>query len=169
MTRSTTSRRPVDLARRVPVATDVAVAILESVPEQVLGSSADEPAASPEALADLHAGLPVGTPITRHVRIGFGHLVVDDGALALPVWWEDAEHPHLFPTFDGGLEVRADDGGTEMRLVGSYEPPLGAFGRFADGIAGHRLVLRSLETFLEDVASRLSSTAGERDGSTCTA
>ncbi|MDP1806877.1 MAG: hypothetical protein Q8K72_16990, partial [Acidimicrobiales bacterium] len=88
-----------------------------------------------------------------------GPLMEEDGAVVLPVGWEDAEHPDLFPTFDGGLELYPDGRGTALRLVGSYVPPLGLIGRFADELAGHRIVLASLSKFLADVASLLTAAA----------
>ena len=63
----------------------------------------------------------------------------------------------MFPTFDGGIELRPNgDDATELGLLGSQEPPLGAVGRFADGLAGHRVVIASLEALLDDIAARLA-------------
>lgn len=158
MARTATSRRrSVELRRQVPVALDRAVAVLDAAPQRVVGSRRDGFWAGAEAHAVLGAQLLPGTLVTRPVRIGVGPLLEEDDALVLPVWWEDAEHPHLFPTFDGGLELRGGHHGTEVRLVGSYEPPLGTLGRFADGLAGHRFVVASLETFLDEIAARLAA------------
>lgn len=137
-------RRPIELGRRVAVRVDRALAALDRAPYDVVGS----------------ALLP-GRELRREVRIGVGPLLEDDDVFVLPLWWEDSEHPQLFPTFDGGLEVRADGAGTEIRLVGSYRPPLGPLGRFADGLVGHRVVTASLESFLTDVADRLADVAVE--------
>ena len=38
--------------------------------------------------------------------------------------------------------------------MGSYEPSLGSVGRFADGLAGHKVVIASLEAFLDDAVLR---------------
>lgn len=158
MVRTATSRRrSVEVRRHLAVAVDRAVAVLNAGPHTIVGSRREGFWAGAEAHAVLGAQLLPGTLVTRPVRIGFGPMLEDEDAQVLPVWWEDAEHPHLFPTFDGGLELRGDWDGTEVRLVGSYEPPLGTVGRFADGLAGHRFVLASLETFLDDVAGRLAA------------
>ena len=151
---ATTHRRPVGLRRCLPVPVSEVVAALQATPQQVIGSRLGAFWASVDGDGAGGPGWLAGA-VTREVRVGFGPLVDDDDALALPIWWEDAEHPLLFPTFDGGLEVRAEGDGTELRLVGSYEPPLGPFGRFADGLAGHRVVLASLRTFLDGLAGRL--------------
>lgn len=160
MTRTALShRRSVELRRHVPVSLDRAVVVLDTAPQEIIGSERDRFWAAAEAHAVLGALLLPGTLVHRSVRVGFGPLLPDEDAMVLPVWWEDDEHPNLFPTFDGRLELRDDYGGTELRLVGSYQPPLGAFGRFADGLAGHRFVVASLETFLDDVATRLLTVA----------
>ena len=148
----TSARRSVDVLRYVPIPVDVAVALVEAGPQRLVGS-------------DLRAELPGGGSVTRTASVGFGPLMEEDGAVVLPVWWEDAEHPDLFPTFDGGLELTADGRGTSLRLVGSYVPPLGLFGRFGDGLAGHRIVMASLNEFLADVAAQLTASAnGQAQG-----
>lgn len=134
-------RRPVAFSRRLPIPRAGVVALLDSAPERVVEGRL--------------GAVWTGALVTRPVHVGFGRLLEDEDAVVLPVWWEDAEHPHLFPTFDGGLEVRGGQKGTELSLVGSYQPPLGPVGRFADGIAGHRIVVTSLERFLDNVAERL--------------
>jgi len=145
----------VELAQRVPVAVDVAVAVLEREPKQVIGSYLEDPACDGETYTDLGVEVVGGHRVARDVRVGFGKVLDEDGIIAVPVWWEAAEHPELFPTFDGGLELRPVAGNTELRLVGSYQPPLGAIGRFADSLVGHRIVVASLERLLYSVATRL--------------
>lgn len=156
----TSQRRPVELGRYVPVPASAAVAVLRHQPGRVIGGQLQVFLGDGEAYADLGVDVLGGRRIAREVRIGFGSLLDDEGILALPVWWDDAEHPELFPTFDGGVEVRPAAGGTELRLVGSYRPPFGALGRFADGLIGHRIVAASLEAFLAATAERLVAVAG---------
>jgi hypothetical protein len=132
-------RRSVEMARRVP---EFAASWL-----------------APDGAERLSVDLPGGLHVSRHVRVGFGPVFQEDDAFVVPVWWEAAEHPHLFPTFDGGFEVRPADDETELRLVGSYEPPLGALGRFADGVVGHRLVTASLDALLGSAVERLADAA----------
>lgn len=155
----TNRRRPVELRRHLAVAVDRAVAVLNAAPQEIIGSQRDGFWAPAEAHAVLGAQLLPGTLVSRSVRIGLGPLLEDGDAMVLPVWWEDDEHPNLFPTFDGGFELRAAAGGTDLCLAGSYQPPLGTFGRFADGVAGHRFVMASLETFVDDIGARLLAVA----------
>ncbi len=154
-------RRTIEMVRRVPIALDAAVEVLRNAPDRLIGSRFAAPWASARGLRLLAVALPGGIHIARDVRIGCGPLLEEDDAFALPVWWEAAEHPQLFPTFDGGLEVRGIDEETELRLVGSYQPPLGPIGRFANGVAGHRVVTASLETFLTGAAERLAAAAAD--------
>jgi len=157
-------RQRVELTRTVPVPVDAAVAVLDQDLHRVVGSRLRAPIGDGEGFAELEVGIPGGRQIAREVRLGFGPLLVDDGVTALPVWWEDAEHPEFFPTFDGGLELHSADGGTELRLVGSYRPPLGAVGRFADGLFGRRIVASSLEAFIAAVADRLARAVTDGSG-----
>jgi hypothetical protein len=142
---ATQQRRPVEVARRVPIPLDAAVAVLSEDLPEVIGR---------------RLPLPGARQLGRDVRVGFGPVLEDEGVTAIPVWWEDAEHQELFPTFDGGLELRAAPDGTELRLVGSYRPPFGALGRFADGLLGHRIVTASLDAFITAAAERLAEAAG---------
>jgi hypothetical protein len=150
-------RRAVACSCRVPVPVELAVASLQGDPGGVIGARLPEPANQPQVTLGV-AG-PGGVQINRDVRVGFGPLLQDEGIHALPVWWEAVEHPRWFPTFDGGFELVAADGDTELRLVGSYRPPLGSVGAFADGIVGHRLVMASLEALLRRVAEQLAARA----------
>lgn len=154
----TSPRRSVDVLRYVPISVDRAVAIVEADPQRLVEPHAGRQTDG-QVRADLRVEFPGGGSVTRSARVGFGPLMEEDGAVVLPVWWEDAEHPDLFPTFDGGLELRADGRGTALRLVGSYAPPLGMLGRFGDGLAGHRIVMTSLNEFLADMAGLLTAAA----------
>ena len=149
-------RRSVELARRVPVPCAAAVALLAREPHRVIGSHLGAPWTGTEVHDDLAVQLFGRHRVARDVRIGVGPLLEDDDALALPLWWQAAHEPQLFPTFDGGLELRGDEQETELRLVGSYQPPLGAVGRFADSLVGHRVVIASLDGFLTAIAERLA-------------
>jgi hypothetical protein len=155
----TCHRRSVDLLRYLPIPAEVALALVEAGPQRFVGSRAEDCACA-QARADLQVELPGLGSVTRSACVGFGPLMEEDeGAAVLPVWWEDAEHPDLFPTFDGGLELYRDGRGTALRLVGSYVPPFGLLGRFGDGLAGHRIVVTTLNKFLGDVAALLTAAA----------
>jgi hypothetical protein len=137
----------------------VAIALLGHDPHRFIGSHIGAPWNGTALHGDLAVALFGGRQATREVSIGVGPLLEDEDedAVAIPLWWQAADHPQLFPTFDGGIELRGDEDGTELRLVGSYRPPLGAIGRFANDVVGHRVVMMSLEQFLTAVAERLGA------------
>jgi len=148
------ARRPVTLARTVQVPADAVHRQLATDAAAVVGASSSASAETGRRQVGIR--LLGDVKIQRKVKIGFGPLMEeDDGTLVLLVWWEAAEHPRLFPTFDGGLEVGERGDATELRLVGSCQPPLGRLGAFADEIAGYRLARATLEAFLAEVASRV--------------
>lgn len=124
----TSHRRPVEVARRLPVAVAFAVAVLERAPKRIIGSRLGPVWTGPASLSERILD---GARVTRAVLIGVGPLMEDEDALVLPVWWEDAE------------------------------PPLGTLGRFADGLAGHKVVIASLEALLEDIVVRLAEGAAD--------
>ncbi len=60
------------------------------------------------------------------------------------------------PSFEGSLTVRPSSLATDLTLEGSYQPPLGGFGRQFDRVFGYRiaqftmrLLLRDLRNFIE--------------------
>lgn len=148
------TRRPVHAISAVHGPYDTVTAVLVDRPAAAFTAG---PASAPPVVVEL--GGPAN--LSRAVRLGWGHWFIDsDNAFTLPVWWEASEHQGLFPTFDGGLELRpAGPEKTEIHLVGSYVPPLGRAGRFADQMVGHRVVCDSVEGFLADITRRLGAAA----------
>ncbi len=57
----------------------------------------------------------------------------------------------LFPIMRGMITVRPNGPATEVRMDGSYTPPLGAFGELFDRIIGRRIALRTVERFLDQL------------------
>ena len=142
----------VQITRRIPVPA-----------AQVHARLDDDPAAFLDAPDDL---LPLsmrfaGVRFDRTAVVGFAPVVEEeDGTRILPLWWEAAEQPWLFPTFDGGLEVHPHDGGAVLRLAGHYRPPLGAAGRLVNRAVLNRAATASLEALLDRLASRLTADPG---------
>jgi hypothetical protein len=147
---------PVVIRRRVDVPAAEVLARLSADPARFLGAG---PTGSP---GELHV-LPLrvrfaGVPFDRSATVGFGPLVEEeDGSRVLPVWWEAAEQPWLFPIFTGGLEVRAVDGGTELRLEGHYRPPLGTAGSLVNRAVLNRAASASLGALLDRLVVRLTN------------
>ena len=147
------------LTHRIDLPAAEVVARLSADPATFMGvDTADSP--------DERTVLPLrvrfaGVHFDRAATVGFGPVVEeDDGARVLPVWWEAAEQPWLFPTFDGGLEVRSVDDEAELRLEGHYRPPLGACGLLVNRTVLNRAASTSLEALLDRLASRLANGPG---------
>ena len=155
----TTDTVAVLLTRSLPVPAVAVFARLSEDPAALLGGTGRQPASEGSgepALIPLSVRI-AGVRFDRRAAVGFGPLIEeDDGSLLLPLWWEAAEHPGLFPTFTGGLEVRPDDGGAQLRLQGHYQPPLGMAGRFVDRAVLNRAATASLEALLERLVSTLA-------------
>jgi hypothetical protein len=68
--------------------------------------------------------------------------------------WRAVDHGRLFPVFRGSLTVWSG-GTTTLRLTGAYEPPLGLVGRFGDGVLGHRIARRAVESYVAAIGRRI--------------
>jgi hypothetical protein len=106
-----------------------------------------------------------GGAITRRVQATLGAVVYGHDNLLVPLHWNAAEHPHLFPVMDAQLGI-SDVGGKHigLHLVGEYQPPLGAIGAAGDALAGHHVAENSLRGFLAEVAQRLEAELVEHAG-----
>ena len=102
-----------------------------------------------------------GFDLGRDVRMTLGELAVGVHSARLPLRWEDAARPGLFPILDATLEVAPVRAGrrvtTQLGLLGRYRPPLGRLGSLADDLAGHRVVIESVDRFLDDLVERIEA------------
>lgn len=112
--------------------------LLAEEPARVLGDSGDG-----GVVREQRAGLHVrraGVDVSRDVRILRGDLLLDEDAARLPLRWEDAERPNLFPVLEATLELVPVPAGrrptTQVGLAGRYRPPFGRLGAVADTLAG---------------------------------
>ena len=70
--------------------------------------------------------------------------------------WEAATMPRLFPLMKAEISIYPLTGSeTQLDFHGVYEPPLGAFGKAVNALAGHRIAEVSVHRFLGDVAGYL--------------
>lgn len=133
--------------------------LLAEEPERVLGAPPDT-----GAVREQRTGLHVrraGVDLSRDVRLVRGDLVLDADAARLPLRWEDAEQPKLFPILEATLELVPVPSGrratTQVGLSGRYRPPFGRLGAVADALAGHKVVLESIDRFLDDLTRRIET------------
>lgn len=69
---------------------------------------------------------------------------------ALQLRWQALSRMPL-PVMSGLITVRPNGPATELRMEGSYVPPLGAPGRLFDRIIGRHLAQRTLNRFLDEL------------------
>lgn len=77
-------------------------------------------------------------------------------ATRLQFEWEAANMADLFPLMKANLSVyplTATE--TQLDFLGLYQPPLGAFGKAVDTVAGRRIAEVSVHRFVSDVAKYL--------------
>ena len=112
--------------------------------------------------ADLHIEGGQGTSVHQKVRVRLAPLPDTHDEAAWEITLAPVGHIHLLPTFTGTLEADDRPDGTALRLAGTYRPPLGPVGGFADRLLGHRLARLSLEAFLGEVAERVERHRADR-------
>lgn len=68
-----------------------------------------------------------------------------------------AEPGGIYPSFDGQLAVRADEGyrTSLLELQGTYTPPLGAAGRAFDAVIGRRIAGGTAQNLLSEIARQM--------------
>lgn len=135
---------------------------LAAAPQRLL---ADEqgPGDEPHPTAELRVRR-IGFDIGRDVRMVLGDVAVGIHSARLPIRWEDATRPALFPILDATLEVAPVNAGrramTQLGLFGRYRPPFGRLGVLADNLAGHGIVVESVERFLDELVDRVHAITG---------
>lgn len=109
------------------------------------------------------AGIDVSTEIVCTVGQAIDVSVGPYGtpAVRLPVSWEAARHPGLFPLMKGELAIYPlTSTETQIDFLGQYEPPLGGVGAALDTIVGRRIAEACVHRFIGDVAHHLRTQLG---------
>ncbi|MDA8398943.1 MAG: hypothetical protein M0008_02670 [Actinomycetota bacterium] len=76
----------------------------------------------------------------------------------VPLEWEATGIPGLFPRLEGDLEIAPlGSEGSQISLVGRYDPPLGRAGRLLNSALGHRVAEATIRSFLLRLASALDA------------
>jgi hypothetical protein len=99
--------------------------------------------------------------VSRAVRVSLGPTRERGESCVVPLAWEAAALPALFPVLDGDLELTplgADS--CRLTLFASYVPPLGGLGRGLDRAVLHRVAQSSVRSFLTRVAAKLEAGGG---------
>jgi hypothetical protein len=112
--------------------------------------------------SELSVDLGVGTSVQQEVSLEIGVARSTDNGIVLPLVWRPTGRQRLVPKFKGELAASEARTGTELRLHGTYNVPLGALGKFGDRIVGRRVARRSLGALAERLAWRLESEVERR-------
>ncbi|MDP2054899.1 MAG: hypothetical protein Q8L75_14775 [Acidobacteriota bacterium] len=102
-----------------------------------------------------------GVDVAAEVIVSIGTITDEAGPQGgpltrIPVSWEAAKHPQLFPLMSAELTVyplTATE--TQLDFLGRYDPPLGVVGGAMDALAGHRVAEASVHRLISDVARHL--------------
>jgi hypothetical protein len=133
-------------------------ALLDDATELVLGG--DEAARVIRGAPELRLRR-AGLERSRTVRLRLGSLSSDERRAKMALRWEDAEHPHLFPTFEAVLELAPVAAGrdqlTHLSLIAHHRPPLGALGALADRLGGRQVASQAVAWWAGEIARRLES------------
>lgn len=111
--------------------------------------------------AELHVDLG-GVGVKADIRISVKNVeekvadAISTPSTKLLLEWEAATAPGLFPLMNAELSVYPlTSTETQLDFWGLYDPPLGAFGKAVNAIAGHRIAEASVHRFINEVAKYL--------------
>jgi hypothetical protein len=138
---------------------DVRRAVADA-PQRLLADASASNGADPAPVAELRIRR-AGLDLARDVRMVIGDVQVGIHSARLPIQWEDATRPSLFPILEATLEIAPVRAGrhamTQLGLFGQYRPPFGRLGGLADNLAGHGIVVASVEQFLNELVGRFEA------------
>lgn len=96
------------------------------------------------------------------LRVRLGECTPRGDAVSVPIRWEAAHLPVLFPVLDGALELAPlGEEQTRVLLQASYRPPLDGVGRWFDGAVLHRVAESTVRSFLLRLADGIAGSADQ--------
>jgi hypothetical protein len=96
--------------------------------------------------------------LSKAVKVYAGKVRDRGKGFVMPLRWSATGATELFPVMEADLEISplgADE--SQLRLSGSYEPPLGALGRGLDRLLLHQLAEATVRAFLSELVVALLS------------
>ena len=100
-----------------------------------------------------------GLEVSAEIALSIGAIHETSGAspvVRIPVHWEAARRPGLFPLMDAELSIYPlTPTETQLDFLGRYDPPMSLLGDAVDAVAGHRIAEASVHRFVADVAQYL--------------
>jgi Rrf2 family protein len=101
---------------------------------------------------------PRGSWLAKTVLVRLGRVEERGEERAMPITWEARGPSGLFPRMEAEIVVSAVDAErSELRLRGSYHPPLGRAGQLLDEALLHRVAKATVRVFLRRVADALEA------------
>jgi len=135
------------------------LATVNGLLQQVAEAAYDE---GEELLARVGPFGPVPS-LSKAVSLHVGEARARGEGFVMPLRWSATGPTELFPVLDADLEISplgTDE--SQLRLSGSYEPPLGSLGRRLDRLLLHQLAEATVRAFLNQlVAALLAQSSGE--------
>lgn len=153
-------RRRIESQHDVRASVDEVARLLAEDPAAVLGRRQPSTAGAPVYVADPEADLGSPSLVHQEVAVRLEEREVPAGGGRS---WHLSCHPagrnHSMPSLGAILHAVAAGRGTQLRVAGSYRPPLGPAAAVGDGVLGHRVAHRSVLTFLAGLAGRIDGAA----------
>jgi hypothetical protein len=98
--------------------------------------------------------------LSKSVRLHVGKLRDRGDGFVMPLQWSATGPTELFPVMEADLEVSPlGEGASQLRLSGSYDPPLGALGRQLDRLLLHQLAEATVRALLSQLVAALLAQA----------
>lgn len=98
--------------------------------------------------------------VAKTVTLSAGPPVRSPSALRIPLSWVATGTPGLFPTMTADLVLARLDGElTQVKLEGTYQPPLGTVGRLLDQAVLHRIAEASVKNLVDRIVAALTDAA----------
>ena len=94
--------------------------------------------------------------LSKAVKVTAGKVRDRGEGFVMPLRWSATGPAELFPVMEADLEIAplgADE--SQLRLSGSYEPPLGSLGRGLDRLLLHQLAEATVRAFLSQLVVAL--------------
>lgn len=104
-------------------------------------------------------GVRIGAvPVYKHIELSVGQVPHElrGERVMLPVHWETAGGPPIFPRLDGTLHVEPEGpDSARLTLNATYDPPFGRLGELLDRALMARLAQATLNDFLDRLAGSI--------------
>ncbi len=156
-------RRRIEAQHEVRASVDEVTRIFADDPGAVLGRRRPDGAGPPVYVADHEADLGSPSGVNQEVSVQLGERAAPaaDGQ-SWDLSCQPAGRNHSMPSLGAVMHAVPAGEGTELRLAGTYQPPLGPAAAVGDGVLGHRVARRSVMSFLAGLAGRIDRAADAR-------